>query len=95
MYFKDGTGGSRDYRAVSTLYLLFRMAVAGIFFLNNQSLIRLYIIGFCHIFMGTLILIVKPYKKNWMNYVDGVIVDLAGFVPLLVPGFFDIIQITL
>ena len=92
-WFKDGMGGSRDYRAVSSLYLLLRIAVAGIFFLvfsNYQSTFRRFMIGVCHIFIGTLILMVKPYKKNWMNYVDGVIVDLAGFVPLLVPSTFNI-----
>ena len=84
-WFKDGTRGTRDYRAVSSFYLLLRIAVAGIFFLtftNYHSTLRWYVIGICHIFLGTFFLIAKPYKKKWMNCADGLTIDIVGFIPL-------------
>ena len=32
--------------------------------------------------MGTFFLVVKPYKKQWMNIVDGLILDLVGVLVL-------------
>ena len=89
-WFKDGTGGTRDYRAVSSFYLLLRIAVAGIFFLtftNYHSTLRWYVIGVCHIFLGTFFLIAKPYKKQWMNCADGLTIDIVGFIPCLASCF--------
>ena len=41
------------------------------------------ILGVCHVFLGTFFLLEKPYKKNWMNYVDGLIIDTVGIMLLV------------
>ena len=86
-WFKDGTGGTRDYRVLSSLYLLLRVALCGTFLIINAFRTwyyhTWYAYGACHIFLGTFFLIAKPYKKNWMNYIDGLIMDLIGVIPLV------------
>ena len=90
-WFKDGTGGSRDFRALSSLYLLFRVIFGSIFvilFISKYK--RLYswcVIGMGHIFIGSFFLVAKPYKKKWMNFVDGIIVDMIGV--LILTAVFD------
>ena len=85
-WFKDGMGGSRDYRAVSSLYLLLRLLLSGSVYLLRLST-KVYgsrqVIGVCHVFVGAFFLMAKPYKKNWMNYVDGLIIDVVGIILLV------------
>ena len=35
--------------------------------------------GLLHTLLGNLFLIAKPYKKQWMNIVDGLILTLIRF----------------
>ena len=91
-WYKDGTEGTLDYRALSTLYLLLRLIFGATFvsLLTNTSHFwqtRMYIIGISHIFLGMFFLIVRPYKKKWMSDVDGLIISNVGVVLLL--GTFD------
>jgi len=39
--------------------------------------------------LSILILIVQPYKKNYMNVLDGLLLALMGFVMLLKGRIFD------
>ena len=41
------------------------------------------ILGVCHVLVGTFFLLAKPYKKNWMSYVDGLIIDTVGIMLLV------------
>ena len=34
--------------------------------------------GLLHVLLGNLFLIAQPYKKQWMNVVDGLILTLIG-----------------
>ena len=34
--------------------------------------------GLLHVALGTVFLALKPYKKNWMNHVDGLLLVLLG-----------------
>ena len=84
-WFKDGTGGSRDFRFVSSLYFLLRLALCGAFMivLVCSYYHSWYVLGMCHIFLGTFFLISKPYKRNWMNYADGLTIDIIGVMLLV------------
>ena len=86
-WFKDGTGGTRDYRAVCSLYLLFRFIFGSIFVMLVVSNYNAYVYSWCvigmgHIFIGSFFLVVKPYKKKWMNFIDGIIIDIVGVLIL-------------
>jgi hypothetical protein len=80
-WYKDGTEGTRDYRSVSALYLLLRILSGGIFIaviINYGSISNWQMIGISHVFLGTFFLTLQPYKRSWMNHVDGVSVLMIG-----------------
>ena len=90
-WYKDGTEGTRDYRAFSALYMVLRMSLAGefiiILFIGNglstqYSNLTWVIPSIVHISLGCFYLTVKPYKKNWMNVVDGLVLVVMGVVCL-------------
>ena len=85
-WYKDGTEGTRDYRSVSALYLLMRILSGGIFaavLMNYGSFTDWQIIGISHVFLGTFFLTFKPYKRDWMNHVDGVSLLVVGILLLI------------
>ena len=76
---------NKDYRSVSALYFLLRIALAaGI--TSDSALELVYyelkllfiIAGFLFMTVGHLFLIVRPYKKKWMNISDGLLINLVG-----------------
>ena len=83
-WYKDGTEGTYDYRSLSALYMLLRVALVGeylfIIGLSQQSHddLKWFITGSFHVLLGTFFLAVKPYKKQWMNDVDGLILIFIG-----------------
>ena len=85
-WYKDGTEGTRDYRPLSSLYLLMRVAFACgciVTVMNNNRSISSnfrgrFITGVVHILLGTFFFIAKPYKKAWMNRTDGQIIMVIG-----------------
>ena len=86
-WYKDGTEGTQDYRALSALYMLMRI-ICGAGFLvlavhRHHYILGSYFIGLSHIYLGTFFLVAMPYKKKWMNFVDGLIVLSVGLVLLI------------
>ena len=79
-WYKDGTEGTYDYRSLSALYMLLRVALSCIFVVVLLNGIRSdwYLFGLSHVFLGTFFLIVKPYKKKWMSESDGLILVSFG-----------------
>ena len=88
-WYKDGTEGTRDYRSVSALYLLMRILCGGIFvgiIINGNkygSITNWQIIGISHVFLGTFFLMLQPYRRGWMNHVDGVSLLAVGVLLLI------------
>ena len=85
-WFKDGTNNFVDYRGpFSALYMLLRIlfALVGVaILLNIFNQYYWFIIGLFHVILGALFLMIMPYKKNWMNHTDGLILLLLGTVML-------------
>ena len=86
-WYKDGTEGTPDYRALSALYMILRI-ICGAGFLvlvvyRHHYTLGSYLLGLSHIFLGAFFLIAMPYKKKWMNFVDGLIVLSIGMVLLV------------
>ena len=84
-WYKDGTEGTYDYRSLSAFYFLLRFAFGGLYIvlLYFRYHAGWYIFGFSHVFLGTFFLIAKPYKKNWMNFFDGIVILYLGVLLLL------------
>ena len=83
-WYKDGTEGTYDYRSLSALYMLLRMALVGEFLTlivlspRGSGSLKWFITGSFHILLGTFFLITKPYKKQWMNIIEGLMLIVIG-----------------
>ena len=86
--YKDGTDGTVDWRPLSSLYMFVRLVLA--FCCLALELLVTHVlqikigIGISHVLLGTMFLIVKPYKKHWMSYTDGLLLTLVGLAILTV-----------
>ena len=106
-WFKDGMCADNqhvDYRSFSALYLHLRILFASVFIgivLNIGVIISKTFMDHSWTIShhsGCLFkfLVLKPYKKNWMNHSDGLILLLFGTVMLtsrLAPKFTFILSI--
>ena len=86
-WYKDGTSGTFDYRAFSALFMVLRLCFASEFILvlmfqyrSRYNSFEWTLPSVIHIGLGCFYLTVKPYKKNWMNAVDGLVMILTGMI---------------
>ena len=88
-WYKDGTDGTRDFRPLSALYMLLRIGLVGEFLtvihlsVHSVGVKKWFVTAVVHILLGVMHYAAKPYKKQWMNIVDGSILFLLGIVFLL------------
>ena len=80
-WFKNGTdnGNLVDFRSFSAFYMLLRIlfALVGVtIVLNIFSRHHWTVLGLFHVILGALFLMIKPYKKDWMNRSDELILLL-------------------
>ena len=84
-YYKDGTvEGSRDYRWVSLQPFALRIIVL---FISNQTNVAFSLIyftrGFLFFGLALFTAIVQPYKKQYMNTVDALLMANLGLLAFL------------
>ena len=83
-WYKDGTEGTYDYRPLSALYMILRVALVGEYLTviglspYSNGGIKWFVTGLLLVLLGTSFLIIKPYKKHWMNVTDGFILIIIG-----------------
>ena len=88
-WYKDGTDGTRDFRPLSALYMFLRIGLAIEFLLvvyvnsHQRESLKWFIAGVVHICLGTIYLVTKPYKKQWMSNADGCILTSLGLLILM------------
>ena len=86
--YKDGTDGTVDWRPLSSLYMVLRLVLAfcclALELLVSYELQIKIGIGVSHVLLGTMFLIMKPYKKTWMSFADGLLLTLLGTIMLTV-----------
>lgn len=89
-WYRDGTNGTSDYRALSALYMLLRLGFASEFVLVFMFQYRTQLNSFewtlpslVHIALGCFYLAARPYKRNWMNVVDGLVLVLLGIIVMM------------
>ena len=88
-WYKDGTEETQDYRPVSAFFMLLRIALVGEFLtvvqlsLQSEGSIKWMVTGVVHVLLGIFHLTNKPYKRRWMNNVDGLLLILIGSLLLL------------
>ena len=78
---KDGTDGTRDYRAISAVYLMLRFALniayIELSILENDGVL-LVLCGILFMLLSLLMAIFKPYKEDYMNYCELAMFFLLG-----------------
>ena len=83
-WYKDGTEGTYDYRPLAALYMLLRVSFVGEYLIlidtteYGRGDLKAFVFGVLQIGLGTFFFITKPYKKQWMNIVDGFILTTVG-----------------
>ena len=83
-WYKDGTEGTYDYRPLSALYMILRVSFVGEYLIiidigrYGRADLKAFVFGLLQIIPGTFFFIAKPYKKQWMNVIDGFILTLVG-----------------
>ena len=86
-WYKAGTDGTYDYRPLSSLYMILRMVSAASYIALTVNAIQNstleFAMGVSHVFLGTMFLVVHPYKVKWMNNVDGLILTVLGVLILI------------
>ena len=90
-WYKDGEEETKDYRSLSALYFLLRITFSCLFVVivsqdNSYSgggLLAWYVLGVFHVTLGAIFLMVRPYRKVWMNIADGLFLTTFGVFLLL------------
>ncbi len=77
---------------MSALYLLLRLLIGSVLIAvvvnsnNDNSISNWQIIGIFHVFLGIFFLVLQPYKKSWMNHVDGLNLLVVEVLLLIEPN---------
>ena len=73
-HFKNGTElGTRDYRYFSAIYFLGRIVILFVIFGITEDMICYNLAGMSMLFMGSLILLLQPYKSVRVNVYHAVL----------------------
>ena len=89
--YKNGTNGTRDYRYFAGLYLLFRITIL-VAFIAPTVYMWLMIILIPAV-VSLLFALFRPYKKNWLNYIDSLGIGLLGLTTFLIMYAFQTRQV--
>ena len=88
-WYKDGTEGTQDYRSLSALHLLVRIEFCTALTVMDSTTItsttprEMFILGVIHLSLGSLFLIIKLYRKMWMNHADGLVFHHSWNIAIL------------
>ena len=83
---KNRTDGTNDCRYFASFYFILRIIIIFPVSVFNQTLIGLgWTISTAVLIIGSLLFaLLRPYKKNWLNILDSVILALLGLGTLWV-----------
>ena len=76
--YKDGTGGSRDYRWFASMYLLTRFGIVGLFCLIKNFYIFSLLASLVSFILVAIIALLKPYKQELNTKIDIVLLFGMG-----------------
>lgn len=90
-WFKDGTNNTRDFRIISALYLLVKIGVAvGVVLVASLAIPSGVFVSFTWFVPGIVFIasamfyaLARPYKQNYMNILDSLLLALLGVLSFL------------
>ena len=80
--YRDGTGGGRDMRSLASMYFILRV-IAILIFLIPFLDTSLVLVAIIYVSYGTVIALVRPYKKTYMNVIDTLIIENLALLALM------------
>jgi len=86
-FYKNVVTGGRDFRSMSGVYMLFRVALVIVKYIINVEQIGWLLRVLMFLSLSILITILQPYKKSYVNVLDGLLLALMGFLTLLLVTF--------
>ena len=82
-HYKDGTNGTRDYRAMASSQFIIRVILAYNYLIHQTNAeIQINLISL--ICMSICYLVFQPYKKKYMNITEGLLYCLAAILTTIV-----------
>ena len=84
--YKDGTNGTPDFRMVSASFLILRISILFLF-LNLHHLLSHTSINTPRCILSCIYAITRPYKLNYMNSVDIIILFLLEILIFVASSF--------
>ena len=79
-HYRDGSDGGRDYRFFASIYILLRIVVFSS--RDFPLLVEIHTNLILCILVGVVYAMVRPYKQNIFNIIDGLILVNTGFLYL-------------
>ena len=76
-YYRDGSYGGRDYRFFASIYIFLRIIVFSS--RDITPLVAIVTSSISCILVGVIYAMVRPYKQNIFNIIDGLILVNTGF----------------
>ena len=87
-FYKNVVTGGRDFRSMSGVYMLFRVALVIVkYHIINVEQIGWLLRVLMFLSLSILITILQPYKKSYVKVLDGLLLALMGFLTLLLVTF--------
>ena len=80
-YYRDGSDGGRDYRFFASIYIILRIIA---FSSRNFTFLVAIDITLTSCTLGVIYAMVRPYKQNIFNIIDGFILVNTGFLNLFI-----------
>ena len=92
-WYKDGTEGTCDFRWVSTLYFFFRIGfvvqcMVTTLYKNTNQLFWI-VPGVLFIATSVFYTTARPYRVNWMNNVDSIVLAILGINFFIFYQYYD------
>ena len=84
--YRDGMDGGRDLRSLASMYFILRWAAIFMFEVTTVSA-ALVLVAILFVSYGTVIALVRPYKKGYMNIIDTLIIENLALLALMADRF--------
>ena len=84
--YRDGMDGGKDMRSLASMYFILRWVAIFIFEITSLST-SLVLVAILYVSYGTVIALVRPYKKTYMNIIDTLIIENLALLALMTERF--------
>ena len=87
--YKDGVNGTTDFRSLAGLYLVVRIAlmISGDAKIHSSLALAWLLRAIVSLVTSLFIAIARPYKRNYMNVLESLMLALIGLLSLLILAY--------